>query len=43
VIGVDRIEGLAGEDEEMADDEGSQEQEQNQEITNDEDDSGAEE
>jgi DNA gyrase subunit A len=43
VIGVDRIEGLAGEDEEMADDEGSQEQEQDQEITNDEDDSGAEE
>lgn len=38
VIGVDRIEGLADEGEEMADDESFQEQE----ITNDEGDSGAE-
>jgi DNA gyrase subunit A len=42
VIGVDRIEGLAGEeDEEMAEDADFQEQE-DQEITNDEDDSGEE-
>jgi DNA gyrase subunit A len=45
VIGVDRIEGLAGEDEEMSDDAEFQEQnqEQEQEPTNDENDSGAEE
>ena len=45
VIGVDRIEGLAGEDEEMSDDAEFQEQnqEQEQETTNDENDSGAEE
>jgi DNA gyrase subunit A len=40
VIGVDRIEGLAGEGEEIAEDETYQEDEQ--ETTNDENDSGAE-